>query len=59
LYRHWYISLYISAEKENFTSLQNTKVIKIYGIASGLQVTEISNLKWSIKDDNNNEIDTI
>jgi hypothetical protein len=46
----------ISTKKESFKSLKPMSNIKINGIASGLQVAGIGLLKWSIRDDDNNEI---
>jgi hypothetical protein len=47
----------LSPKKNNFVSLKEINNLKINGIASGLQVGGIGTLKWSIRDDNNNEID--
>jgi hypothetical protein len=47
----------LSTKKENFISLKPISNVKINGIASGLQVDGIGLLKWSIRDDNNKEID--
>ncbi len=47
----------ISTQKDNFVSLKETNNMKINGIESGLQVSGIGTLKWSIYDAKNNEID--
>jgi hypothetical protein len=47
----------ISRRKESFISLKPMSNIKINGIASGLNVAGIGLLKWSIRDDENNEVD--
>jgi hypothetical protein len=47
----------LSTRRDNFISLRHLEDIKINGIASGLKVAGIGVLKWSIRDDNNAEID--
>jgi hypothetical protein len=47
----------ISNRRESFISMKPMSNIKINGIASGLHVAGIGLLKWSIRDDENNEVD--
>jgi hypothetical protein len=47
----------LSTRRDNFISLRDLDNIKINGIASGLKVAGIGVLRWSIRDDNNTEID--
>jgi hypothetical protein len=49
-------SAFLSTKKANFVSIQEIDNVKINSIASGLRVSGIGVLKWSIRDDKNNEI---
>jgi hypothetical protein len=47
----------ISPMKGNFITLQPVTNVQINGIGTGLPIEDIGCLKWSIRDDENNEID--
>jgi hypothetical protein len=49
-------SVSLSMKKSNFVHLLPIQNLEISGIASGLKVEGIGILKWSIRDDDNNEI---
>jgi hypothetical protein len=47
----------LAKNKKSFVQLQTISNVKINGIGSGLVVEGIGVLKWSLRDDKNNEID--